>query len=412
MKRRLLFIGLFVVTFGVQSIHLAHADTPTTQGEGSIVEQIGCDITMPQPNGTTTINRPCQINDFINLFIYLSKWGMSILAVLALLMLVYAGFQFLTAAGRPSKVDEGKRVIIGTIVGTIISLTAYIIINTAFAAIAGTKIVDQNPFGVISTVFDNQANEKNIQGQTRPLVQPFTGAKPGNGTKGGNKPGGLAACRLAGSGWDFSCTVGNMQVHCADPETGDAPIFNVQNKLEAKGCACGGTDGCFGPLTVKCVREYQVANDLPATGMVDATTQSRIDTGGNPCTAASTAVIAKLPATVLSTTDSSGQGCCVVNDGANDLYCVDDVTVRGCEALGGSSTYVNGRCGLAVGTVGKCGFCSNSAIPSSGSCFSYASPYWCANKVDFSLVATQPVFNFGACNGRCASCTNTLKGSF
>lgn len=414
MKRRLLLAFFCAVVVISQATLVARADDNTTSGSSaSIVEQIGCDVTTVSDTGAITVNRACQINDFINLFIYLSKWGMSILAMLATLMLVYGGFQFVTAGGRPSKVDEGKRVILGTIVGTIISLTGYIIINTAFAAISGTKLRSNNPFGVVSTVFDNEKNRQIvIDGQTKPLVQPFTGSTPGSGgTTGGGTTGNLAACRQSGSSWDFSCTAGNLQVHCADPAAGDQPIVNIQTKLEAKGCFCGGHDGCYGPQTVQCVRQFQIANSLPPSGVVDATTQDRIVNGSIGCTAAAAALAAKLPETVLSTSAGDGQGCCVIKDGGNDLYCVDGVSTRACGALGPENTFVSGKCGLAAGTVGKCGFCSNTSTPSTStsSCFSYASQYWCANNTSNG---TAPTFNFGACDGRCQTCVHSLLPSF
>ncbi len=409
MKRRWLIVGSLAVLLGLRTVSLAYADDLTTSSGGtSIVEQIGCDVTTTV-NGIVTINRACQVNDFINLFIYLSKWGMSILAMLSTLMLVYGGWQFITAGGRASKVDEGKRIILGTLVGTTIALTAYIIINTAFAAISGTKLASNNPFGVISTVFKDR--QIIIDGQTKPLVRPFAGSTPGGG---GKTPGGtttdLPACRQPSSSWDRTCTAGNLQVYCADPATGAHPVVDIETKLEAKGFFCGGVNGCFGPNTVQCVRQFQIANCLPPTGTVDPKTEDLIDNNGTACiTAALTVtqaatIAANLPATQLSTTAGDGQGCCVVKNSANDLYCVDGVTTRGCGAIGADNQFVSGKCGLAAGTVGKCGFCSNEN-PSSGSsskCFYYASPHWCSG-------VAGGTFNFGGCDGRCATCVHSLQ---
>jgi len=437
MKRRLFFVAIVTLLIGAQVQFVALADGDTTTSGNSIVEQIGCDVSTPNSDGSITVSNPCQINDFINLFVYLSKWGMSILAMLATLMMVYGGFQFVIAGGRPSKVDEGKRVILGTLVGTTIALTGYIIINTAFAAISGTKIASQNPFGVVSSVFDNKNNRNIIiQGQTKPLIQPFTGSTPSSGgTTGGTIPSDLAACRKSGSTWDFTCTAGNFQVYCADPATGATPITSIQTKLEAKGCFCGGHDGCYGPNTVKCVRQFQIANALPPSGVVDATTQDRIDNGTTGCATEAATLAAKLPDTELSTSATAGEGCCVVRSGVTDLYCVDGISTRACGALGADSQFINSKCGTAAGTSIRCGFCSDTSSPtvasgvcsnntskscaknsecpggrcSASSCFSYVSPYWCSNNTSGG---TAPTFNFGACDGRCASCVRTLLPSF
>lgn len=406
MKTRLLLILLLVAAIGFCAPRAVLADDVSGPSGSSIVEQIGCDITTTSNTGTITVNRACQITDFINLFIYLSKWAMSILAMLATLMIIYGGFQFVTAGGRASKIDEGKRVILGTVVGTIIALTGYIIINTAFAAITGTKIASNNPFGVVSSVFKDRSAV--INGQTVPLVRPFTGSTPNSGGSTGGNTSNLAACRQSGSTWDFTCSAGNLQVHCADPATGATPIVSIQTKLEAKGCFCGGHDGCYGPQTVQCVRQFQIANKLPPTGVVDATTQDRIDNGTVRCTSEAASLAARLPETELSTTAGDGQGCCVIKSGGNDLYCVDSVTPRACGALGAENQFVSGKCGLATGTVGKCGFCSSTSTPStsSSSCFSYASPYWCTNG------GTASTFNFGACDGRCQTCVHSLLPGF
>lgn len=411
MTHRLLFIFLMVAALSFGGLSVARADDVATSTGTSIVEQIGCDQTILNDKGVITVDRACQINDFINLFIYLSKWGMSILAVLATLMIIYGGFQFITAGGRPSKVDEGKRVILGTIVGTMIALTGYVIINTTFAAVSGTKVQSNNPFGVVSSVFKDRTAV--INGQTVPLVRPFTGSTP-SGTRAGTvTPGAiLDSCRLENFGWDFSCTAAGYQVHCADPAEGDTPIVNFQKKLEEKGCFCAGYNGCFGPQTVQCVRQFQIANALPPTGIVDPTTLDRINNGTIGCTPQAAGLAAKLPDTVLSTTAGDSQGCCVVKDGGNDLYCVDAVSSRACGALGSENSFVAGRCGVAAGTVGKCGFCSNVSVPTTdpgSSCFSFASPYWCANNTSGG---TAPTFNFGACDGRCASCVHSLLPSF
>ncbi|MBI3573358.1 MAG: hypothetical protein HY092_04120, partial [Candidatus Kerfeldbacteria bacterium] len=83
-------------------------------------------------------NTSCQIDDFLNQFVVLSEYGLGLVGVLAVLMFVYGGFQYITAGGRASKVDEGTRVIQGTLIGIIISLIAYVIINFAVGAVTGT----------------------------------------------------------------------------------------------------------------------------------------------------------------------------------------------------------------------------------------------------------------------------------
>ncbi|MEK7637292.1 MAG: peptidoglycan-binding protein [Patescibacteria group bacterium] len=404
-RRSTLIITLAAaLVVGGWAVTAAHADSVSSSGL-SIVEQIGCDITNASDPKNITVDNPCQIKDFVNLFIYLSKWGMSILGLLAVFMFVYGGFQFVTAGGRASKVDEGKRVMTGTVIGTIIALTAYVIINTAVAAISGStiRVNSYNPFGPVAAVFTDQTPPLVIQGQTSPvkLKAPFSG-KTGSGGAGNDIP----DCRKPTSAWDRSCDGDQLQVYCADPGTSGGEIATLQKKLNDKRCGCGETDGCFGPITVACVRKFQIANLLPPSGVIDATTKGKISSDGRDCDASGSqadSVASLLPQTQLSTAPGDGVGCCIVKSGQNDLYCVDGVTTRACQALGADSERVSGACGVAAGTVGHCGFCSDVTTPiSNAQCFQLASPYWCTNVAKIS-------FNFGKCDS-CRTCVKTVLG--
>jgi hypothetical protein len=420
MTRRTLVLAALIITMmsSVRAIPV-HADSgsSTSTGSGnSIVEQIGCDETVVDPTtGAVTVNRTCQITDFVNLFVYLSKWGLSILAILAVGMIIYGGTQFITAAGRASKVDEGKRVINGTIIGSVIALTAYIIINSAVTAITGTTITSRNPFGVIASVFGSNNPDYTINGQT--ILRPFSGT-PQNGGSGSTT---IRDCRKETSDWDRDCSADKLLSHCADPSTGRGPITAAQEKLNAKGCDCSEPDGCFGPLTTQCVRRFQLANLLPATGIIDSKTLDLINNGGKSCTDTSSqnadAVLANLPKPVLASAQRNDLGCCVVSNGANDLYCLDSVSSRGCQALGGSNAFLpadssstSGRCASIPAAAGRCGFCTttNPSLVAASRCYQNSSPFWCAQIGKKPNSTESLYYNNGLCDGQCASCTKSL----
>lgn len=414
MKRLALVLAIvYSLTLLVGSV--AYADDPAGSGT-SIIEQVGCDQTYVNGDQVTIISHgeigeACQVNDFVNLFIYLMKWGLSILSVLAVLMLVYGGFQFLTAAGRASKVDEGRRIIIGTVVGTIISLTAYVLINTTVTAITGTRLASSNPFGVIGAVFSGDPRDQSvvIQGQTVPINRAFSGK---TGSKSGT-PTTTPECRKEGSGWDRECG-GAYQAHCADPGTATGgTIFNYQQALvNNKGCDCGAADGCYGPQTVACVREFQIANYLPPTGTIDAKTGDLILGGGLNCGANnSAAVVAQLPATSLPTSSMTDKGCCIVSKGTTDLYCLDQVSRRTCDAIGTNDTFMSGYCASVAAS--RCGYCSNLVTPSSvgtdSKCYQLASKHWCEKIGQNDLPAGGNLqFKSGQCDGVCATCVKSL----
>lgn len=387
----------------------------------SIVEQIGCDLTTIDANGVVTVNRACQITDFINLFIYLAKWGMSILAVLAVGMLVYGGIQFITAGGRPSKVDEGRRVITGTVIGVIITLTAYIIINTTVTAITGStiKVKSSNFFGVVGSLFSENPSVT-IQGQTVPIERPFSdnqGASSGTGTTGGT----LAACRTS-TDWNQNCQAGSggsaLELFCADGPSGST-ITNLQTALNEKGCDCGTVDGCFGTGTVACVRRFQIANGLPASGAIDATTKNKIDNGGVACDSDASTVAALLPSPVQQKPSNSGTGCCIVGSGVTSYYCLDHVSAQTCSALGADSefTQTSSSCISTPSVSSRCGYCTNSYPPTTNdlrnACANNTTPYWCQSVIKNTYTPNNtPTFAPGAsCNGACNICVTTVVNS-
>lgn len=62
------------------------------------------------------------VRDIINLFLY-------IIGIIAVIMLIYGGFQYLTSAGSSDKVKNAKNTILYAIIGLVIAIFAYAIVN-------------------------------------------------------------------------------------------------------------------------------------------------------------------------------------------------------------------------------------------------------------------------------------------
>jgi len=58
------------------------------------------------------------------------KMALSVMGGLVLLMVVWGGFQWLTAAGSPEKVKSGMQTILWAVLGAVITLSSYVILNT------------------------------------------------------------------------------------------------------------------------------------------------------------------------------------------------------------------------------------------------------------------------------------------
>lgn len=384
-----IFIGLGILLLGVGLFSALATQTLAQTDETDVIEEasrtgllINCDQAVPNEDGTITLVHKCTIEDFINQFVILAQWGQSVVILLGVLFMIWGGVQWITAGGRPSKVEDGKRIVQGTIIGIIISYTAYIIINFSVGAITGTQTSVFNPFsGPISTVFGGKAG----------LEKPFGGVDGVNN---------ITECRAQ---WDNSCS---DQIYCADPGTSTGRISSLQEALNSKGCGCGDVDGCFGNQTATCVRNFQIANDLEPTGVVDDETESLalglvgVSCSNDAVRARIDAVNDALPA--FSVSRATGQprtevGCCVVKKRVEGelkaVMCSDLMSRRNCQALGAENTFISGttRCSQIPAARPDCGFCHN---PSNKHCFEMVGQYWCTDVVEPPIS-----FSDGPCQG-------------
>lgn len=89
--------------------------------------------TVKLENPLTVEAKPASI---IGLFI---KAILGIIGGLALVMMIWGGFQWLTAAGNKEKIDSGSKTMLWAIVGLIITLSSYLLVDTFMRFLAGGK---------------------------------------------------------------------------------------------------------------------------------------------------------------------------------------------------------------------------------------------------------------------------------
>ena len=73
-----------------------------------------------------------QVNDF---YYNIVSWFLLALGVIAVLVLIYAGIQYITAAGDAEKAEKAKKTIMGAVIGIIIIVASYAIYNYTIGAI-------------------------------------------------------------------------------------------------------------------------------------------------------------------------------------------------------------------------------------------------------------------------------------
>jgi lysylphosphatidylglycerol synthetase-like protein (DUF2156 family) len=65
------------------------------------------------------------------------NYFLTFLGIVAVLMLIYAGVTYVTAGGEQDKVDSAKKIIMYALVGIIIILLSFAIVNTVLGAASG-----------------------------------------------------------------------------------------------------------------------------------------------------------------------------------------------------------------------------------------------------------------------------------
>ncbi len=69
------------------------------------------------------------LNDIVRTGVNVADWILGIVGSLTLLMFIYGGFMLLISAGNAESVAQGKKIILGSVMGLIIVFSSYLIIQ-------------------------------------------------------------------------------------------------------------------------------------------------------------------------------------------------------------------------------------------------------------------------------------------
>lgn len=184
-------------------------------------------------NAAIKTNRQCGFNDFVQLFVNLSKWGLGILAVLGVGIIVWGGFDFILAMGNQEKIREGKQTIWGGVLGTFIVLIAYIFVSF-FVRMLNSGSTTLFPGTDYARVFSgDRCTQYKICGKTSITYDPEKKATGG--------------CR-------------DNDDKEKGPITTD--VSKLQQMLADLGCYGDAIDGCFGPNSKNALVDFQKKNAL------------------------------------------------------------------------------------------------------------------------------------------------------
>ncbi len=88
----------------------------------------------------------CTINSFIQTAINILQWILAVMSVAAFAYFIYGGFVFLTSGGSSQRVEKGKNILVNTVIGIILILSAFTIIRVIGDILLQKNIQDYNRF--------------------------------------------------------------------------------------------------------------------------------------------------------------------------------------------------------------------------------------------------------------------------
>src|SRR5438876_7743675 len=103
-----------VAALGVLAPHVGHA-----QG---VIGQF-------QNNCPTGVGLRCQDTSLSSIFKTIINWALGIAFALAVIYLIYGGFLYITSAGNEESATKGKNAVIYALIGIIIIILSYVIVN-------------------------------------------------------------------------------------------------------------------------------------------------------------------------------------------------------------------------------------------------------------------------------------------
>ena len=143
--------------------------TPTVAAEQGWVESmIGRPLIPTECTGDPSPDvNDCGLNEVLQVIVNVSKLIVAFAGSAALLVFTYGGVMWIIAAGSPEKIEQGKTAMVSAVIGIVIILSAWLIVN--FTILAVTK----GTIGETGQIFDRDwfsppSSKKSTSGSTAP----------------------------------------------------------------------------------------------------------------------------------------------------------------------------------------------------------------------------------------------------
>lgn len=79
----------------------------------------------------------CSEGSIAQIFRLIINWALAIAFIAAVIMLIYGGFRYITSAGNTDQATTGKTAIVNALIGIVIIVLSYIIVQIVYRFVAG-----------------------------------------------------------------------------------------------------------------------------------------------------------------------------------------------------------------------------------------------------------------------------------
>lgn len=118
--------GFVFLCLGFSIVQINKSDTEKSNALISKSYALDTGVGIPNSSGGTTNSFPGGYQDYVKaVFSFSLKLGVA----LTVLMVIFAGYKYMTSQGNPTAINEAKDIIIGSLSGFIMLLLIYLILN-------------------------------------------------------------------------------------------------------------------------------------------------------------------------------------------------------------------------------------------------------------------------------------------
>lgn len=110
---------------------------------------------------------PGEISDFSEYIKYLYLFGLAIVGVVAMLFIIIGGIRYMAAAGNQTAISEAKSQITAAILGLVLVLTSWLILNTINPELVSLKKLTVEPIDILGDNGDEPTGKSWLCGYTQ-----------------------------------------------------------------------------------------------------------------------------------------------------------------------------------------------------------------------------------------------------